>query len=205
MSPNSCALYRDLDFLNSNERSMIYDMTLTDIPNWGLLLVAKAPDGERWNNQIQSLIGRSLLQTALKQSGRLQEEVISYTYGKNGKPYLSGYAPPFFNISHCSLAVVCVIANEEIGIDVEEINVQNYDLLRSVMNEAEVNAISHSNSPVQAFTKYWTLKESLLKCTGEGLCDDLTQLLPNPHYRFHTLEEPEAGYIISMCRCVRRG
>ena len=43
------------------------------------------------------------------------------TYGKWGKPSLLYPRHLYFNISHCKEASVCVISDEEVGIDIEVI------------------------------------------------------------------------------------
>lgn len=126
--------------------------------------------------RIQSLVGRSLLIQGLKEMGVFHESPI-YRYGEYKKPYLSNYPGLFFNIAHCVEAVVCALAKQEIGVDVEQIQILDPDVIEIILNEEEKKSVQISSDPDREFIRYWTLKESLLKYRGTGLTDDLKDLL----------------------------
>ena len=135
----------------------------------------------------------------LLQRGLLQEygieEVPPFTYGANGKPALDGYPDIHFNLSHCREAAVCVIAPHPVGIDVECIDRYDEELLPHTMNADECRQISDSPDPATAFIRLWTMKESLLKLTGQGITDDLPSVLKDAHrYCFNSI-------ITSNCIC----
>ena len=78
---------------------------------------------------------RSLISSYLVNRLSKDELQISAT----GKPY---YAHgPFFNISHSGRYVVMVVANQEIGVDIEEDIEKNMDILLKIFNEAESKMI----------------------------------------------------------------
>ena len=84
---------------------------------------------------------------------------------ENGKPHISG--GPFFNVSHSGEYSVIAIQNErEVGIDIQLINEDKLDAIEYVLSEKEKHVID-SNTLFQV----WTNKESLIKCTSNGLKD----------------------------------
>jgi 4'-phosphopantetheinyl transferase len=101
---------------------------------------------------------------------------ISYVYNAFGKPDLS---PEFggklkFNLSHSAgLALIAVVADAEVGIDLERIRVESdfTDIAQRFFSAAEADCLnalpSHLRS--QAFFSYWTKKEAYLKACGAGL------------------------------------
>ena len=82
----------------------------------------------------------------------------------------------YFSISHCSSGVCCGIAGQNIGTDIENINVHFSDIIDIVMSEREIRRINCSASPYTEFTKLWTLKESICKFYATGIDDNLKSL-----------------------------
>lgn len=82
-----------------------------------------------------------------------------------GKPYLPN--GPFFNVSHSGEYVVFAsLSNSEVGIDIERIDENKLDGIRYVLSEEE-KKISDSGVLFQI----WSNKESLIKCSSNGLKD----------------------------------
>ena len=72
-----------------------------------------------WQVKVATIISELLLRYGLFEwTGSYEFELI---YGKWGKPYLRYPEELYFNISHCKAACVCVISDEEVGIDIEVI------------------------------------------------------------------------------------
>ncbi|MDO5566929.1 MAG: hypothetical protein Q4G59_09760 [Planctomycetia bacterium] len=98
--------------------------------------------GVTWNDvpesldspMVQSLVGRNLLVECLRRQGLFTDWPV-YQYGPHGKPQLENYPDLFFNISHCNRAVVCAVADHEIGVDVETITEVDKDAMQLVFNE----------------------------------------------------------------------
>ena len=112
-----------------------------------------------------------------------------FDYHEGGKPTLKDHSDIHFNISHCGKAVACVVADRPVGIDVEETNRYKDSIARYAMNDKEYDEINNSANPAEAFTKLWTMKEALLKYTGEGLRRDIKTVLnlsPASDVEFHT-------------------
>ena len=133
-----------------------------------------------------------------------------FEYGEHGKPSLVGRPDIHFSLSHCREAAICVVSDRPVGVDVESVHRYNETLARYTMNDEEMAEILAAESPDLAFTRLWTQKEALLKCTGEGIGNDLKNVLknyqksPSPSgegngVRLSTTESPDARYIYSVC------
>ncbi|MBR4368527.1 MAG: 4'-phosphopantetheinyl transferase superfamily protein [Prevotella sp.] len=117
-----------------------------------------------------------LLQRALREEYGLSE-VPPFCIGEHGKPVLEGYPDIHFNLSHCREAVACVVSTHPVGIDIEMVDSFDEALLPTTMNEKEQQIILESPHPESTFIRFWTMKESLLKLTGEGITDNLPSVL----------------------------
>lgn len=117
---------------------------------------------------------------------------------EGGKPYIVGHEDIHFNFSHCREAVVCAVSNEEVGIDVERIRPYKNHLARYVLNDEEYDKVKTADNPALEFTKFWTMKEALLKLTGEGIRNDLKQALVGAKAKFETTVNIERGYVYTM-------
>lgn len=101
----------------------------------------------------------------------------AFSYGENGKPYLRDHPGIFFNLSHCRRGVLCVIDEQEVGCDIEEIPDSLDDALCGCCcSETEKRRILSAPNPAAEFTKLWTMKEAYLKYTGQGISDDMPEL-----------------------------
>lgn len=139
-----------------------------------------------------------LLKRALKEVYGIDENPV-FEYDEGGKPTLKGHSEIHFNLSHCAKAVACVVADRPVGIDVEETCRYKDSLARYAMNDEEYNQITRSDNPALTFTKLWTMKEALLKYTGEGLRRDIKTVLnlsPASEVEFHT--EVYEGYVVTV-------
>ncbi len=149
-------------------------------------------------SQRQCLAAFLLLQRALRQEYGITGE-LKMAYGPHGKPMLVDYPDIHFNLSHCRDAVACIVGGQPVGIDVECIDRYRPLLLDYTMNEHERAHIAASPEPATAFIRLWTMKEALLKLTGQGITDDLQPVLENAEaYRFDTIIHPT--YICTTCR-----
>lgn len=143
-----------------------------------------------------------LLKELLAEEYGLESNPI-FDYGKHGKPVLRGYPKIHFNLSHCHKGILCVVDNRAVGCDIEEIPKQlDMDLCRYCFNDGEIEQILTSGNPNAEFASLWTRKESLLKLTGEGLCDDMKTLLQDKAedcVQFDTVVVREKGYVYTLC------
>ena len=92
--------------------------------------------------------------------------------GPHGKPFISN-ATLQFNISHThGYALMAVLRNQPIGIDVEYTGRKIDDYLaiaKRFFTANEYHAITLSSNPRAAFFRCWTRKEAFIKATGMGL------------------------------------
>lgn len=92
--------------------------------------------------------------------------------GYRGKPYIEN-SPFHFNISHADGIVVCALSQSEIGVDAESIREVSDRVMRRCYSDSEIEYINSCEDKNVAFTRLWTLKESYVKLTGEGVGTDL--------------------------------
>lgn len=91
--------------------------------------------------------------------------------GAGGKPYLSDI-PVYFNISHAKERVVCALSPMEIGCDVEIRSANALSVAKRFFSGDEYRLLlaeEDEKARDALFTKLWTIKESVVKCSGEGI------------------------------------
>lgn len=130
----------------------------------------------RESDRRQCVAAWLLLREALRREFGITEPPL-LRYDDRGKPRLAHYPAIHFNLSHCSAAAACAVSDAPVGIDIETIQPIDDDLLAHTMSAAEREAIAAAPSAAVEFTRLWTMKESLLKLTGEGLRDDMRDVL----------------------------
>lgn len=97
---------------------------------------------------------------------------VSIEVKPGGKPYLAGKENLFFNLSHSENMVMCVVADKEVGCDVERRTEFDRALASYVMTKQELQQIYGLDSEAEQqemFFRLWTLKESYMKATGFGI------------------------------------
>ena len=148
--------------------------------------------------QRQSLAAYLLLCRGLREQFGVTDAPV-FGHSLNGKPFLWGHPDIHFNMSHCRHAVAVAIDSHPVGIDVESIGRHNDALIRYAMSDEECRQISHSARPDIEFTRLWTMKESLLKLTGQGIRDDLHHILDSQDdYLFTT--QVHDRYVCTLCQ-----
>ena len=115
------------------------------------------------DDRVRSLCAYLLLCVGL---GRIVEE---FSYNKHGKPSLVD-EQLHINLSHAKSAVVAGFSETAIGVDVEFIR-KTYPKIvcKRVFTPSEIKQIENAKDPTGTFFKFWTLKESFVKCIGQGL------------------------------------
>lgn len=124
----------------------------------------------RKEKRIQSYGASLLLQRILHEHGKSLEDIF---YGAHGKPLTDDL---FFSISHSGNRVMCVVSSQMVGCDIEKINEgENLEhrlekIAKRFFSKREVQELEDAQEErKKMFYRIWTMKESYVKMTGEGL------------------------------------
>lgn len=149
-------------------------------------------------DKILSVGAEALLRHALRELGIPWEEPV-YSYGENMKPYLAWQEGIFFNISHAGEYVMLAVSDAEVGCDIEKIGPVSPGVARLTLSPEERQRLAACDEAGKEllFCRYWVLKESYLKATGEGLYRDPASLrieLDSPAYVVRDGAPQEYGF-----------
>lgn len=98
---------------------------------------------------------------------------------KNGKPYVKALEYEWkISLSHSGAWVLCSIGRCDNGVDVEIETADFEEISRYYFSPEEFSTLQAMplSCRKKAFLCYWTIKESYLKYTGEGLSKDLSEI-----------------------------
>lgn len=133
----------------------------------------------RWQDAQLCLLGRLLVETAIKKVIGRKEIWKDIIYNEYGKPYLNDNSF-YFNISHSDNLAVCALHGSEIGIDIERhTNKIEPEEFKQQMTADEWMRIVSSPNRLLAFYTYWTEKEAVIKMAGKGLSIPLKSFVIN--------------------------
>ena len=104
------------------------------------------------------------------------DEAVEFEYAEKGKPLLKDYPDIHFSLSHSKSTVACAVSDVEVGVDVQNISPISDRLAKRVLTEFEYARFKESPAPDEYFCEIWTIKESYLKKTGQGIRFDLREL-----------------------------
>jgi len=160
----------------------------------------------RENDRRQSLGAGLLLKECLYRKGI---DIKDVTFGRNGKPEVTGV---FFNLSHSGNLAVCAISNKEGGCDVEKAGKVKGNIAKRFFSEEENRYLDRfeGDSKQEEFYRLWTMKESYLKMTGEGMSvrldsftfridDDVKLYRDNIQLPCYIKEYDISGYKLTVC------
>lgn len=113
----------------------------------------------------QSLGAGLLLKRCLNE---YQVNIEDIRCGKHGKPEIEGL---YFNLSHSYDKVVCVISEMPVGCDIEKIKDVKDSIAERFFTENEIQYLNQfqGDRKRDEFYRLWTMKESYMKMTGEGM------------------------------------
>lgn len=119
--------------------------------------------------------GQYLLRVAL---GEEVYKKAKFATGEHGKPYIKGH-PIHYNISHSGQYVVLVVANSEVGVDVQEKKDKRVEnMCKRFFSKAEWQAFEACET-IEAqedlFFYIWCRKEAYGKFLGVGLNQQVLQ------------------------------
>lgn len=121
-------------------------------------------------------LGAGILLDFALQSFGLREKDMEYISGENGKPFFKNHPEIHFNISHSKSCVICSVSDNPVGCDTEKIGKADLRIAKRFFAEKEknfVNSITNTEEQNESFYRIWTLKESYIKYTGNGLAQGL--------------------------------
>ena len=170
-----------LEFLWGDKMVCVYVSNIKDLPD--PLEFPKSMDGlsEKRKEKIcrcmypkdrkQSLGAGLLLNKVLSLHGVLADDIVS---GENGKPQIQGIC---FNLSHSEDMVICTVSEKPVGCDVEKIKEINLKIADRFFSKKEVEYLKtfDEKNRTDVFFRLWTMKESYIKMTGEGMRLSLDQ------------------------------
>lgn len=136
---------------------------LIGIPDWRREYILKYM---RACDRKLSLGAWRLMEDALKRHGI---SVDNITIGANGKPECEGV---YFNVSHSSDMVLCAVSDRPVGCDIERVTDAPLEILERCFTENERRYITGTHNAAETnrrFFRLWTMKESYVKMTGEGM------------------------------------
>ena len=112
-----------------------------------------------------------LLNLALSEYG-LSEAVMVYGETGNKKPVFLNAPEIHFNISHSGEMVILALSDAPVGCDIEQIGTADLRISRRFFTENEHGLLAACRSDGERndlFFRMWTIKESYMKYTGEGM------------------------------------
>lgn len=146
----------------------------------------------------ESIVTFSLLQQLLLEHYGIGV-VPPFSFNEHGKPYLSQHPDIHFNISHCAKAVVAVVSDAPVGVDVEAVGRYKESLADYCMNVDECRHLDAADDPDLEFTCLWTQKEAVAKLVGTGITDNIKDMLViYSDINTNTTREVSKGYVLTV-------
>ena len=182
---------------------------LSGIPPWRqrYILRYRRADDRRRSLGIWRLMERMLAACGL--------QACDVAVDARGKPHCNG---AFFSLSHAGSWALCAVSDAPVGCDIEQINDAPFEIAPRVFAAGErayLRAAENETEARRRFFTLWTLKESYMKMTGEGLslvperleiCMPALTLLRDGAVQPCTLFHTEFGeYELSLCVSGRDG
>lgn len=121
-------------------------------------------------DKVRSILGELLLKNALKED---HKDFVQPYMNAYGKPYINGV---FFSISHSENIVVVGYGDSEVGVDIERVQ-DHMEIIDTIFTSYEKQLVfcKTGRERLERFVQMWTMKESLLKMKGMGLCTDVME------------------------------
>lgn len=149
---------------------------------------------------LEHMIGEKLLEIGMKMEYGIDLKYEPRAEGEHGKPFFTLRPSIHYNISHSGKYVVCILADQEVGIDVQVHKNANFErMLQRMVPGNMVREILDGDDPENAFFAQWVLREAYIKWTGEGLSRDMRTIsMDEGVYMLLDLEKGYSGAVWSM-------
>lgn len=182
-------------YINDNIEDINLEEALNRLPSWR----REQALGYRRDHDRRLCVAAYMLLWQGLQAEYGMSDAPAFGYAEGGKPFIAGRHDIHFSLSHCRVAALCALESEPVGADIESVRPYNAELARHVMNDDELRQIENAPRPDIAFVRLWTMKESLLKLTGEGIRRELKDVLTDCDKRFSTTVNAARGYVFTIC------
>lgn len=122
-------------------------------------------------DKARSLGAGIALDHALETYG-LRERSIEYEFGEYGKPSLKYHPNIYFSLSHSGGYAICSIGDRPMGNDIERIQPGKLKVADHFFAQEELEwmyAVQDEEEVMCRMFRIWTMKESFMKATGQGI------------------------------------
>jgi len=151
------------------------------------------------------VMSRGILRHLLAQYLGRAAAAITFSYGRFGKPEITGlrdHVPLYFNASRSGALVIYAMTSAgPLGVDVERLRpVPELEYIASRFfppGEAGVLPTLPPQAQIEAFFAGWTRTEAFLKATGGGLAGSQGARHDPAGHSFHLLR-PATGYLATL-------
>lgn len=145
------------------------------------------------------IICRGFLRTLISKYIRVPAVDICFIYNKYGKPNIAKDQNPLFlnfNLSHSGdYCLIAIVFDHDIGVDIEKHeHLEDYlEIAYSFFSKKEYAILYQSNkyNSQRLFYDIWTMKEALVKASGQGISFGLNhwRVLANSDDHFVLIED----------------
>jgi 4'-phosphopantetheinyl transferase len=129
----------------------------------------------------RAMIGERLTRAVFCEKFQVRNEEIVFAKNRYGKPYAVGNPSFHFNLSHSGRWIVCVVDEQPVGIDIEQIKPVDLEVAKLFFSKEEYRYLleKEEHERLGCFYEIWTMKESYVKWMGRGLS------LPSNSFSIH--------------------
>ncbi len=113
--------------------------------------------------------GLAVLDFALRETCGIDLSRQTIEKGLHGKPYFADRSDIHFNISHSGDLAAAAVCEYPVGVDIQVYRPVKDSLIKKLCSDTELQYIRSSDDKSRAFLQLWTLKESYIKATGDGM------------------------------------
>ncbi|MHC1721646.1 MAG: 4'-phosphopantetheinyl transferase superfamily protein [Aminipila sp.] len=135
----------------------------------------------------KGIAGEELVKKALKDYSNDRYDSVVINRREHGKPYFKNI-PISFSISHSGEIWVCLMADFNVGVDIQIYKSLKYKkVAQRFFQENEVQFINEQG--IDAFFQVWARKEAYVKYTGNGFADE-------GFSSFSVVDKDNEGYLL---------
>jgi 4'-phosphopantetheinyl transferase len=141
---------------------------------------ARAERFGRAEDRARFIVGRALLRLRLAAAAGVAPAAVRFAVGPHGK--LAADVGPHFNLSHSGEYVAAALAEDAIGVDVQEHRATSdrARLAAEVFSEPEAVRAANAGFVDEVFFEIWAAKEAVVKADGRGIVAGLRTFATPP-------------------------